>query len=141
LKIALVHEWLVTRGGAERCLEELCRIFPEAPVFTCFHDPLPFRGTVLEHRRIITTPLDRPPFRRRHRACLPLLPFFLEQWDFRGYDLVISAHHAVAKGIITPTDTVHFCWVHSPMRYAWHLKDEYLERAGLQKGPRSWAAR
>jgi glycosyltransferase involved in cell wall biosynthesis len=82
-----------------------------------------------------------PKAQRRYRTYLPLMPLAIEQFDLRGYDLVISSSHAVAKGVITGPDQLHICYCHSPMRYAWDLQHQYLKESGLERGMKSWIAR
>lgn len=140
-RVAIVHDWLVTYAGAERVLEQLLALFPQADVFTMI-DTLPAgqRG-FLAGARVRTSFLDRLPLlRRRHRALLPLMPLAVEQLDVSGYDLVLSSSHAVAKGVITGPHQLHVCYCHSPIRYAWDLQHEYLREAGLT-GAKAWAAR
>lgn len=141
-RVAIVHDWLVTYAGSERVLEELLVLYPEAEIFTLV-DFLPreARG-FLDGRRIHTSFLQRlPGVRRRYRHYLPLMPLAVEQFDLRGFDLVISSSHAVAKGVLTGPGQTHVCYCHSPMRYAWDLQHEYLAESGLTAGLRSWAAR
>lgn len=141
-RIALVHDWLVTYGGAERALKAILECFPQADVFTMV-DVLPERDRgFLAGRNIITSPLQRMPGARRHyRAYLPLMPLWVEQFDLSGYDLVISSSHAVAKGVLTGPDQPHLCYIYSPMRYAWDLQHQYLRETGRGRGPGGWLVR
>ncbi len=126
LRVALVHDWLVTLGGADRVLLALHEIFPRAPVFVALHDlsrlPEPFRrldvrGTWLQ--RVPGAP-------QHHRLLVPLMPFAFGHVDLRSYDVVVSSSHACAKGVSVPAGAIHVCYCHTPMRYAWDLQDEYL---------------
>jgi glycosyltransferase involved in cell wall biosynthesis len=142
LRVALVHDWLVTRAGAERVLEQMLALFPQAEVFTTL-DLLDGAGReFLRGARIHTSFLDRWPdwLRRRHRHLLPLMPLAIEQLDLSGFDLVISSSHAVAKGVVTGPEQLHVCYCHSPIRYAWDLQHEYLRQSGL-KGVKGALAR
>lgn len=125
MKVALVHEWLTTLGGSERVVLALSKIFPGAPVFTSVYDrdrlPAEFAG--LDVRPSFLQKI--PGAVKRHQALLPLMPIAFEQHDLRGYDLVISSHHACAKGVITDANALHLSYVHTPMRYAWDLTQEY----------------
>ncbi len=126
LRVALVHDWLITLGGADRVLLALHEIFPQAPVFVGLHDlsrlPEPFRR--LDVRG---TWLQRVPGAlRHHRLLVPLMPFAFGLVDLRGYNVVVSSSHACAKGISVPAGALHVCYCHTPMRYAWDLQDEYL---------------
>ena len=139
--IAFVQDWLVDFGGAERCLEALCPEFPDAPIHTLFHDPAQFAGSYLENRSVHTTFLDHPFFRNRYRTFLPLYPLAVEQLDPGTPDVVLSFSHAVAKGVLTRAGTLHVCYCHTPVRYAWDLYHDYLRLAGLDHGLKSWLAR
>jgi len=142
LRVAVVHDWLVTRAGAERVLEQILVLFPQAEVFTIV-DLLDERERAFLHGATVHTSfLDRLPgwLRRRHRSLLPLMPLAVEQFDLSGFDLVISSSHAVAKGVITGPQQLHISYCHSPIRYAWDLQHEYLRQSGL-KGVRSFLAR
>lgn len=142
MKIAVVHDWLVTVAGAERVLTQMLQCFPDADLFSLV-DFIPN-----QQRRFL---LDKPPktsfiqnlpFARSHyRLYLPLMPLAIEQFDLSGYDLVISSSHAIAKGIITGPDQLHISYIHSPMRYAWDLQHLYLRESGLDKGIKGWLAK
>ena len=133
MRVALVHDWLVSNRGGEKVLDALCELFPEADIFTLFHK----QGTVpprIERHRIVTSFLQRVPGALdRHRQFLPLFPSAIEAFDLRGYDLVLSSTHCVAKGARIPRGARHLSYVHAPMRYMWDLYDDYFGRgrAGL----------
>jgi len=125
MNVALIADWLPTYGGAEHVIAELNVLWPEAPIFT----------TVARHGRL--GPLDRAEIRtsglqkwyrllRRHELLLPWMPRAVERMDLRGFDVIVSSSHAVAKGVIPPSNAVHICYCHTPMRYAWEMEDEYL---------------
>ncbi len=140
-RVAVVHDWLVTRAGAEQVLEQILLLFPGADVFTLV-DLLPPGERAFLHGATVQTSFIQklPILRQRHRALLPLMPLAIEQFDVSGYDLVISSSHAVAKGVITGPRQLHLCYCHSPIRYAWDLQHEYLREAGLA-GASGWPAR
>lgn len=128
LKVALVHDWLVTMGGAERVLAVMAEMFPEAPLYTLVLDRknLP---PVLAQREIHTSIIQRLPLAtKKYQTYLPFMPMAVEQFDLSEYDLVISSSHACAKGVITRPDTLHICYCHTPMRYSWEFYHEYLAR-------------
>ena len=142
MKVALVCDPLTVYGGAERVIEQVLQLYPQADLFTVL-DVVPeaSRG-FLGDRAITTTFLQRlPGLRRVYRHLLSLYPLAVEQLDVTGYDLVISSHFSVAHGVLTRPGQVHVSYVHSPMRYAWDLQHEYLREAGLAAGPLSWLAR
>ena len=138
MKVALVHEWLTTLGGSERVLLALSRIWPEAPVFTSVHDRdrLPAEFARLDVRPSFLQRI--PGAHRHHQKLLPLMPLAFEEHDLRGYDLVVTSHHACAKGVIVDADALHLAYVHTPMRYAWDLTHEY--QATLPAWQRALAA-
>jgi glycosyltransferase involved in cell wall biosynthesis len=109
------------RGG-ERVLERLCHLLPGSDIFTLFYDPdsvSPF----LRSQNIQASFLN--PMRKMHRSMLPLMPIALEQFDLRGYDLVVSSESGPAKGVLTSSNTRHVCYCHTPMRYIWDLYPMY----------------
>jgi len=129
-RVALVHYWLVGMRGGEKVLEALCRMFPEADIYThvCVPDAL---SETLRAHRIEETFVGRLPFAARlYQKYLPLMPRALEQIDLGGYDLVISSEAGPAKGVIPPPDAPHLCYCHSPMRYLWDQYHVYRGGAG-----------
>jgi glycosyltransferase involved in cell wall biosynthesis len=132
-RVALVHDWLTGMRGGEKVLEVLCELYPDATLFTLIHN----HGSVsplIEKMRIRTSFLQSAPFREeRYRHYLPLFPLAIESFDFRGFDLIVSTSHAVAKGAKPAPGALHICYCHTPMRYVWELYDEYFGpgRAGL----------
>ncbi len=128
LKVALVHDWLVNMGGAERVLLAMTELFPEAPIYTLVLNRKNLPPDLAE-RKIHTSLLQKFPLAtRKYQAYLPLMPVAVEQFDLTEYDLVISSSHACAKGVITRPDTLHICYCYTPMRYAWEFYHEYLIR-------------
>ena len=142
LKIAIVHDWLITYAGSERVLEQMLKCYPDADLFAVV-DFLPRgqRGFIM-NKPVTTTSIQHYPFARRlYQKYLFKMPLAVEQLDLSGYDLVISSSHAVAKGVITGPDQLHLCYIYTPIRYAWDMQNQYLEESGLTRGPLSWAAR
>jgi glycosyltransferase involved in cell wall biosynthesis len=123
MRAAIVHYWLLNRRGGEKVVDALCRLLPDADIFTLFCDPATL-GPELRSRRITTSFLN--PARRVYRSLLPLMPMALESFDLRGYDLVVSSESGPAKGVITSSTTRHVCYCHTPMRYLWDLYPAYL---------------
>jgi glycosyltransferase involved in cell wall biosynthesis len=125
MRVALVHDWLTGMRGGERVLEALLGLWPDAEIFTLLHVP----GSVsplIESRPIHASFVGRlPGAARRYRSFLPLFPAAIERFDLRGYDLVVSSSHCVAKGVRTG-GTPHVCYCHTPMRYVWDLYDDYF---------------
>lgn len=127
MKIALVHDYLTRLGGAERVLRCLSELFPQAPIYTLLYDEAKV-GAVFPKNKIIASRLQKWPaiLRKRHRYLVSMLPRLVEEWDFSGFDLVITSSSAFTHGIITPTKTHHLCYYHSPMRFAWDWTHEYI---------------
>jgi glycosyltransferase involved in cell wall biosynthesis len=129
-RVALVHDWLTGMRGGEKCLEPLCRRWPDARLYTLLHK----RGSVspaIEGVRVAPSALNRlPKVDRYYRYLLPLMPF-AAGWRVRDADLVVSLSHAVAKSAKPPAGAPHVCYCFTPMRYAWHMKDAYFRKTGL----------
>lgn len=141
-RVAIVHDWLYCYGGAERVLEKIIELFPDADVFSLFECVPDSQREFLKDRNVRTSFLQNMPgIQKNHRKYLPIMPLAIEQLDFSGYDLVISSSYSVAKGVITGPNQLHVSYVHSPMRYAWDLQHEYLSQSGLTHGIKSWLAR
>lgn len=142
MKVAIVHDWLTVYAGAERALEQILLLYPQADLF-CVCDFLPEKDRHFLHGKTPkTTFIQKLPLAHKYyRHYLPLMPLAIEQHDLSGYDLVISSSHAVAKGVITGPDQVHVCYAYTPIRYAWDLQHTYLKESGLTKGLKSIAAR
>jgi glycosyltransferase involved in cell wall biosynthesis len=131
VRVALVHDWLTGMRGGERCLEVFCELFPQADLYTLLHVPGSV-GPLIERRRIVTSFVQSlPDAARRYRTYLPLFPAAVRRFDLRGYDLILSSSHAVAKGVRVPPGALHVCYCFTPMRYVWDLYDDYFgARAG-----------
>ena len=142
LRVAIVHDWLTVHGGAERVLEHMLAVIPQADLYTLVDFVPAEQRAFLGGRRPKTSFIQRLPGARRHyRNYLPLMPLAVEQFDLSGYDLIISSSYAVAKGVITGPDQLHLSYVHSPVRFAWDLQHQYLRQAGLTRGFASWMVR
>lgn len=130
MRVALVHDWLTGMRGGESVLEVICEIFPSADLYTLVHVPGSVSKTI-EDRRLVTSFVQGLPLSRsRYRSYLPLFPLAAESFDLSGYDLVVSSSHCVAKGVITPPDTPHISYIHTPMRYVWDRFGDYFGRTG-----------
>jgi glycosyltransferase involved in cell wall biosynthesis len=123
MRVAIVHYWLLRMRGGEKVLELLCRLLPDADIFTLFYDPERISPAIRSHR-VRASFLN--PLRRFHRDLLPLMPLALENFDLRGYDLIVSSESGPAKGVLAPSTAHHVCYCHSPMRYLWDLYPAYL---------------
>ncbi len=134
MKVAIVHYWLVGMRGGEKVIEALCRMFPDADIFTHVYNPDAVSDDIRSHR-VRTSFVSRLPFAaKRYRSYLPFMPLATEQFDLRGYDLIISSESGPAKGVIAPPHALHICYCHSPMRYVWNMFHDYRENSrGLTK--------
>lgn len=132
MKVAIVHDYLTVFGGAERVLEQLLLLYPQAELFSLL-DFLPEeRRHHLLGKKAKTTFMQRLPFIKTHyRYYLPLMPLAIEQIDLSGFALIISISYAVAKGIIVAPGQTHICICCSPMRYIWDLRHQYLAKRGF----------
>jgi glycosyltransferase involved in cell wall biosynthesis len=126
MQVALVHDYLNQYGGAERVLEVLHELFPEAPVYTSIYDP---QAMPKDWKRwdIRTSFMQRLPWwRRLFRLYLPCYPLAFELFDLRAYDLILSSSSSFAKGVIPPDGAVHLCYCHNTPRFFWNTAI-YLE--------------
>lgn len=151
-RIALVHDWLTGMRGGEKCLEVLCELFPDAPIYTLLH----VKGTMspaIESRDIRTSFIQHlPAVATKYRSYLPLFPMAIGSLDFSAFDVVISTSHCVAKGARVRPGGLHICYCHTPMRYVWEMYDEYFGKgkagvltrtamAAAAPGLRAWDVR
>src|ERR1051326_4327755 len=114
MKVALVHDWLMSMRGGERCLEVLCELFPDADLYTLVHAPGKV-STTIEGRLVHTSFIQTLPKARQHyRYYLPLFPLAIERFDFSSYDLIISSSHCVAKGAKRPPGALHISYTYTP---------------------------
>jgi len=119
------------RGG-EKVLEVFCELFPHAHLYTMLHNKGSTSDTI-ENMDIRTSFIQHLPLaKRKYRYFLPVFPNAIESFDLRGYDVVLSSSHCVAKGVMTEPDTLHVCYCFTPMRYIWDMYDQYFtgERSG-----------
>ncbi|MCX8026855.1 MAG: glycosyltransferase family 4 protein [Thermodesulfovibrionales bacterium] len=133
-KVALVHDWLMTMGGAEGVLDAIYEIYP-ADIFTLICDYNAIKKMSFQQAKINTSFIQSLPFAKKHyRKYLPLMPFAIEGFDLSEYDIIISSSHAVAKGVITNSNQLHISYMHTPIRYAWDMYHLYLKQSGFKKG-------
>lgn len=129
-RVAIVCDWLVARGGAERVILTISDMFPHAPIYAAIYDPQ--KLPEFREREVRTSFIQKMPFAvRKHYLYLPLMPYAFESFDLSKFDIVISSSHSCAKGIITKPRTLHVCYCHSPMRYAWDNCHEYFDQYGI----------
>lgn len=132
-KVALVHDWLVSEGGAEQVLKCFHEIWPDAPIYTLVYNEK--KAPVWTHGLDIRTTYiqDWPGGKTHHKFLLSFMPRAWEALDLTEYDLVVSSCASCCKGVITRPDAVHICYCHSPIRYVWDLYYDYLEGASAIK--------
>jgi glycosyltransferase involved in cell wall biosynthesis len=129
-RVALVHDFLLDLRGGERVFGAICRMFPDADIFTAVYDERGTRGRFAD-RTVRTSYLQHlHPSARTFRALLPLYPSAIGRLDLSGYDLVISSSSAWAHGAPAPAGATHICYCHSPFRYAWAEREAVLESRG-----------
>lgn len=130
MRIALVHEYLNQFGGAERLLQVLGAIFPDAPIYTLFYDE-EATGGVFKDKEIRTSNLQKIPYINRYHRFFPLfMPLAIEQFDFSDFDIVISISASFSKGIITKPETKHICYCLTPPRFLWDNSQKFVEDFG-----------
>jgi len=131
LRVALVHDYLNQRGGAERVFAHIAQAYPEAPVYTALHDARA-TGDLIDLRRVRASYLNKIPGARRFfRYLAPLYPRAFEHFDFAGFETIVSSTTSWAKGIRIPPGAVHVCYVNTVSRFAFAY-DEYV--GGLAGG-------
>jgi glycosyltransferase involved in cell wall biosynthesis len=132
MKVALVHDFLIRLGGAERVLKVLSDMFPEAPIYTLLYDEKKV-SKIFPKEKIRSSFLQKyPKFLKNYQRYFTYkMPRAIEELDFSEFDLVISSSNSFAHGIITNTETKHICYCHSPMRYAWDWANEYIEENNI----------
>lgn len=142
MKVAIIQEWLVTVGGSDKVAKAIMDVFPDADIFTLVAKKEICDELGISWEKVHTSFIQKMPLgTKKHRAYLPLFPFAIEQFDLRGYDVIISSSHCVAKGVLTKADQLHICYCHSPIRYCWDMYNEYLEESHLRMGLKSWIVR
>lgn len=125
MKIAIVHDDLVQWGGAERVLLGLSEIYPDAPIFTSVYDKGNPYLSSFASKKIITSFIQKiPGWKILYKVLLPFYPLAFEQFDFSGFDLVISHTTRFAKSIITKPETKHISYCHTPPRFLWHFSGD-----------------
>lgn len=127
MKIAIVHDHLAQDGGAERVARTLNDMFPDSPIYTLVYDK---RNTDARfaNRVIKTSFLQRMPFGvRKYQWYLAMMPAATESFDLHDFDLIISSSSAFSKGVISGPNTTHICYCHTPTRFLWTDRHNYLK--------------
>ena len=130
LRVAIIHDWFITIGGAEKVLSQLLQLYPDADVF-CVADFFNSnqRDKILLGKNTKKTYIQQLPFSRKlYRFMVPFLYKSIERFDLNEYDLILSSSHSIAKGVRKSKDQIHICYCHTPMRYVWNMKKTYIEQ-------------
>ncbi len=137
-RIAIVHDWCPAFRGGELALSHICKLFPNAELFTLFDFlPAEIKEEYFHGMTFHVSPANRLPLvQKYYKSLFFACPFLIEQFDVTGYDAVISSSAAFARGVLTRPDQPHLCYVHSPIRYAWDEQFSYLEQGRLGFGPK-----
>lgn len=129
MKVAIVHYWLVTMRGGEKVLEELCKLYPQADIYTNVYNPDKVSDVIKSHK-VFTTKVNKFPMAKKfYQKYMPFMPKALMELDLTGYDLVISSESGPAKGVVASPNAFHLCYCHTPMRYLWDMYHEYFRKS------------
>lgn len=133
LKVAIVHDWLVTYAGADRVVDQMHQVFPDAPIYTLVYDAKNMPAWFRDYD-IRPSYLQKIPFATKlYKNMLTLMPRAFEEMDLSEFDLVLSSSSSCSKGVITRPDAVHICYCHTPTRYIWDFYHTYLNNCGWLK--------
>ena len=131
MKVAIVHDWLVNYGGAERVVEQMLKMYPDADIYTLVYDKKKM-GKIFPEEKVHPSFIQKiPKATKLYTKFLSLMPKAFESFDLTSYDLVIASSSSCAKGVITSPNTAFVAYIHSPMRYAWDLYYDYFMNAGI----------
>ncbi|WP_299996079.1 glycosyltransferase [uncultured Clostridium sp.] len=134
MKVALIHDWLPFMGGAERVLTNFVEMYPYAPIYTTICNKNKLDSQLKDTNIIVSNIQKNGKEIENHRKYFPFMPTAVESFDLNEYDIVLSSSSSVAKGVITNPNTMHVCYCHSPMRYAWEFSYEYAGKMAGGKG-------
>ncbi|MCL2859208.1 MAG: glycosyltransferase [Oscillospiraceae bacterium] len=132
MKIAIVHDWLTNMGGAEQVVINFKEIYKEAPIYTTFYNPDKLDDK-LKNIDVRTSFLQKKKMVENHKKYFPLMPLAFENFNLNEYDVVLSSSSSCAKGVLTKPGSIHICYCHTPMRYAWEQRDDYIDGMGKLK--------
>lgn len=129
MKVAIVHDWFVVKGGAEKVVKQMLECYPNAEVFSLFDFLSPEdRSEIMKEKRVKVSFMQKLPFaKKNYRYFFPIFSKAIESISLKGFDLILSSSHAVAKGIISEENQIHICYCHTPVRYAWDMKEDYMK--------------
>ncbi len=125
-RLVLAHDWLTGMRGGEKCLEVVCRRWPDATLLTLLHKPHSVSPAIDTLPRRTSWLQALPGVHRYYRYLLPLMPATVAGWNVPACDLLLSFSHCVVKGLRPPRGVPHVCYCFTPMRYAWHMRESYF---------------
>lgn len=132
MKVAIITDWLTSRGGAEKVIFDILKVYPNAEIFTSIYNPKKFPE--LKDSKVHTSFIDKIPFAKKmHPLFITMMPLAFESFDLSKFDLVISSNVACSKGVITKPSTLHISYCHTPMRFAWDGCHEYIKLFPIPK--------
>lgn len=131
MKVAIVHEWLTNMAGSERCIVNFKEIYKDAPIYTTMYNPDKLDDE-LKNIDVRTSFLQRW-VKKGHQRFLPFMPFAFENFDLSNYDVILSSNSCCSKGVITTSKSMHVCYCHTPMRYAWEFYHDYIDNSKMGK--------
>lgn len=131
MKVAIVHEWLTNMAGSERCIVNFKEIYKDAPIYTTMYNPDKLDDE-LKNIDVRTSFLQRW-VKKGHQRFLPFMPFAFENFDLSNYDVILSSNSCCSKGVITTSKSMHVCYCHTPMRYAWEFYHDYIDNSRMGK--------
>jgi len=132
MKLAIVHDWLTNMGGAEQVVINFKEVYKDAPIYTTFYNPNKL-DEKLRNIDVRTSHLQKKKMVENHKKYFPFMPMAFEKFDLNEYDVVLSSSSSCAKGVLTKPGSIHICYCHTPMRYAWEKRDEYTAGMGKLK--------
>ena len=135
MNVAVIHDWFAWYSGAERVVEEILKIYPNADLYTTVDILNEEERKFLNGKNVYTSNLQNFPFiNKYYKHYIILFPYWVEKFDLSKYDLIISSSSSVAKGIKCTEDQIHLCYIHTPARYVWDLREQYILETGLNQG-------
>ena len=135
MNVAIIHDWFAWYSGAERVVEEILKIYPNADLYTTVDILTVEERRFLNEKIIHTSYLQLFPVKNKYyKHYIMLFPYCVENFDLSKYDLIISSSSSVAKGVQSTKDQLHVCYIHTPARYVWDLREQYILEAGLNSG-------
>jgi glycosyltransferase involved in cell wall biosynthesis len=130
MKVAIIADWLTSRGGAEEVIIDILKVYPDADIYTSTYNPRLFPE--FKNTKVTTSFLQKIPFlKHKHQLLISLMPIAFESFDLSKYDVVISSSVACSKGVITKPETLHVSYCHTPMRFAWNECHTYIKNFPL----------